>query len=314
MKKKIIFAIGIVVVAAVTWLLMRGNADGAGDVVTDKRSGSGNVKGSKVKKARKMLSRRSEGGTTRARREIDVAVSKISSGKSPATRYVRISHSKDIESTWVDEDGNPWPEAQRALMRTIVDAAEADDFAAVAARAKEVIGCENDDLRERYVEELGWFGAQALGDLIPFIADANEDVAEAARSQITDAFQDVDTDAEKAAVYTLLSRAVVDAEMLESLSDELGAMDEVIALQAIVDTLADGTPEAQEAAKAAYKEITDADWTDIDAAEEWLRENYIPSDDPAEDEPSNESKRAGDVEAVGDGAMSGDGGGNDEGN
>lgn len=313
MKKKMIFAIGLAVVVVVTWLLMRGNKDGTEDAMADNRSNSSAVKGAKGKKSRKMLSRRSKGEVTKARREIDAAADRLASGNWTGKRRRVITHSTDIESTWTDEDGNPWPEEQRILMRAVVDAAEAEDFTAVATLAKEVINCENADLREQYVDELGWFGAQALGDLLPFLADANEDVVEAVRSQITDAYQDVDTDAEKAAVYTLLSRAVIDTEVLESLSDELEVMDEVIALQAIVDTIGDGTPEAQEAAKAAYKEITDADWTDIDAAEEWLRENYVSDDDPADDEPSNESTGTGNAEAVGDGVMSGDGGGKDEG-
>ena len=112
------------------------------------------------------------------------------------------------------------------------------------------------------------------------------------------AFQEIESDAEKAAIYTLMTRAVTDSDVLERFSDELFDMDEVIALQAIIDTLDTGTPKAQEAAKEAYKMITDEEWTDIDAAEAWLNENYV-----ADDESLDKSKGAGEVESMGNGTL-----------
>lgn len=285
MKKKIILVVGFVVAAVATWFLMRGDAD-----LPVKEPGNIRSSGEKMDKHHKRLGRRSDGSTTKARKEIDAALDRIQSGKSRSNRTIGVSHSEDIESNWTDEDGNPWPEEQRILMRAVVDAAEAEDFAAVAALAKEVAKSENADLREQYIEELGWFGEQALVELTTFLSDPSDEVVDAARSQITDAYQEIESDAEKAAVYTLLSRAVLDSEMLESLSDELVAMDEVIALQAIADTISDGTPKAIEAAKAAYKSITDEDWSDIDAAEEWLKQNYVEDDDDDGDKPGDGEK------------------------
>lgn len=272
MKKKVILAIVIVMAIVTAWLLMRDNSN----------STYASVDADTEKKPQRILAVRSSGAKTLARKAIDEAVDKITSGNRQAKPHIRIS--TDVESTWTDEDGNPWPEEQRALMRAVVDAAEEGDVAAVAAFAKQVAECSNPDLREQYVDELGWFGEQALVDLAPFIADPNEDVAEAARTQLTSAFQDIESDAEKAATYTLMARAVTDPDVLESFSDELFAMDEVIALQAIIDTLDAGTPKAQEAAKEAYKMITDEDWTDIDAAEAWLSENYVADDDDDDDD------------------------------
>ena len=302
MKKKVIIGLVLMAVAVVVWFLLRGGTNVPSDAKTRNLP-----KVAKVK-SHKRLGKRSDGGTTKARREIDAAVERIANVNSSMKRGLRISHPSDIESNWVDEDGNPWPEDQKNLMRSIVKAAEDEDFASVAALAKDVMKSENAELREQYIEELGWFGEQALVELMPFLSDPNEDVADAARSQITDAFQEIDADADKAAAYTVLSRAVIDKEMLESLSDELVAMDEVIALQAIVDTINDGTPNAQEAAKAAYKEITDEDWTGIDAAENWLKDNYVDDDDDPSDEPTGSVK----PETVGDGAASRDGVGKDD--
>lgn len=290
MKKKLIFAIVVGIVVVIVWLLIRGDSD-LTSVGKDGRQRRG-----MVKNPLKRLAARFDGGKTPARRDIDAAIENLKDRNKQAKPRIRFS--SDVESTWTDEDGKPWPEKQRKLMRAVVDAAEKGDVAAVAAFAKQVAECNNPDLREQYVDELGWFGEQALVDLAPFIADPNEDVAEAARSQLMSAFQEIESDAEKAAIYTLMTRAVTDSDVLERFSDELFDMDEVIALQAIIDTLDTGTPKAQEAAKEAYKMITDEEWTDIDAAEAWLNENYV-----ADDESLDKSKGAGEVESMGNGTL-----------
>ena len=137
-------------------------------------------------------------------------------------------------------------------------------------------------MRRRFVEELGWFGEKAFVELANFISDPNEDVAEAARTQITDAFQEIDSDAEKAALFSLMAKAVSDDDLLETFADELTTMDEILALQTIVDTMSDGTPKAKKAVKAAYEQITDEKWKDVDSAETWLADNYDGDDDDSD--------------------------------
>ena len=149
---------------------------------------------------------------------------------------------------------------------------------ALASLSKEVAKCKNAELREHYVEELGWFGEKAFESLADFISDPNEDVAEEAKTQITDAFRDIEKDEEKAALCVLMSRAVSDSEVLESFTDELSTMDEALALQTIVDMMESGTSNAKAAAEVAYESITDEKWSGIDAAESWMEDNYIDSD------------------------------------
>ena len=216
----------------------------------------------------------SSGRLAKAREQIDAAAVAITNRYGKSMRRIGVSHKDGIESTWVDEDGNPWPEAQKALMRTIISASEEGDFKAVAELSSAVAKCKNADLRENYVHELGWFGEQAFVDLTAFLSDPSEDVSDAARTHIVDAFQEIESDAEKAALFTILARGVSDSDLLESLSDELFAMDEVLALQAIATTLEEGTSRAKKAALAAYEMITDEEWQDIDSAEAWLSSNY----------------------------------------
>ena len=261
--------VAVVAVAAAVWLLVRGESEGAGagDAVPDGAS----VRSGKIADVRR-------GKLANAREKIDGAIGAFTNRNVKVRRSIGVSRPADIESTWVDEDGNPWPEKQRSLMRKVVNASDNEDFDALVSLSKEVAKCKNAELREHYVEELGWFGEKAFESLVDFISDPSEDVAEEAKTQITDAFRDIEKDEEKAALCVLMSRAVSDTEVLESFTDELSTMDEALALQTIVDMMESGTSNAKAAAEAAYESITDKKWSGLDAAERWLEDNYIDSD------------------------------------
>lgn len=219
--------------------------------------------------------------TSVARDKIDAARVAMESRKAEVQkasrgRKIRIgAGGDDVESDWVDENGKPWPREELDLMHVIYDAGQEEDYEALASVLDDVVSCSNAEIREKFVDELGWFGEQALSDLTYFLSDANEEVVEAARTQFVDAFQGIDDDAEKAALMTTLSKAISDGEVLDSLTDELMSMDELLALQTISDIIETGTSQAVAAAKEMYNTITDETWTDIDAAENWLQENYV---------------------------------------
>ena len=223
--------------------------------------------------------------TSVARDRIDAARAVMESRKpgglkDSRQRSIRIAgDGGDVESDWVDEDGNPWPKEELDLMHVIHDASQEEDYEALASVLDNVVNCSNAEIREKFVDELGWFGEQALSDLTYFLSDANENVVEAARTQFVDAFQGIDDDAEKAALMTTLSKAISDVEVLDSLTDELMSLDELLALQTISDIIETGTSQAAAAAKEMYSTITDETWTDIDAAENWLQENYVDKED-----------------------------------
>ena len=273
--KKVLIVIGLVAVAAGAWLAFRG---GVTSVDTD----TGDTK----PKVRRIGA---AGEMSQAREQLDTAISSITNRPPRKGRHIRVISAEEEETLWVFEDGTPWPANQKALMREISAAADEEDFTAVAALAGEVSKCENAEIRERFVEELGWFGEKAFVELANFISDPNEEVAESARTQITDAFQEIDSDAEKAALFSLMAKAVSDDDLLETFADELTTMDEVLALQTIVDTLSDGTPKAQKAVKEAYETITDEKWKDVESAENWLASNYDDDDDIDDDAPEAEA-------------------------
>ena len=56
-------------------------------------------------------------------------------------------------------------------------------------------------------------------------------------------------------------------------------MDEVAALQVLVNVIEGDNKLAVEAAQDTYESITGEKWAGVDAAEQWLQDNYKPPDD-----------------------------------
>ena len=209
-----------------------------------------------------------------ARVKIEDAQRAMTNNVAQTQRKFKIATEGNEEADWVDEDGNPWPKEQKQLMRAMSQAMEDDDFSSLRSLSDLVMDCPNAEIRERYVENLGWFWEQAVPELLGFMADPNEDVAQAAKDQWIDGVQTIENDAEKAVLLINVSKVMTDSEALESFADELIAMDELLALQTIVDTIDSGTPQAVKAVKDTYETITGEEWSDVEAAEKWLQENY----------------------------------------
>ena len=179
-----------------------------------------------------------------------------------------------------DPDGKAYPEKDQVLMRQARDAIDNDDLESARALAANAISSQNDELREMAVEALSWFGKDAMVELMPFMADANEEVAEAAKDGWMSGLQEIDDDGEKAGVIEATMKCIHDGEMLEDISNELIGMDDLAAIQVLADIIEDGgNAAAVKAAKETYNTITEEDWSSFDAAEAWLQKNYEPDDD-----------------------------------
>lgn len=228
------------------------------------------------RKSRKRLPRVNRANApSLAHRKMEQARSSISNRMSVEKRRVKFAlFDNNEEDDWTDEDGNPWPEDQKQLMREISLASRDDDFNALSGLSELVLNNDNAEIRERYVAELGWFGEEAVPELLAFMSDKNEEVANAARDQWLDGVQSMENDAEKAVLLTAVSQAMTDTDALEMFADELIGMDDLLAMQTIVDVIDTGTPQASEAVKGVYEIMTGKKWSDVDAAESWLQENY----------------------------------------
>lgn len=179
-----------------------------------------------------------------------------------------------------DEDGKPYPAKDQEVMRRARAAIDNDDLEAARALVAEALSSKNDELRSMVVEALAWFGKDSLVELTQFMADANEEVAEAAKDGWMGGLQEIDDDGVKAGVVEVTLKSLRDSEMLEDVANELVGIDELAALQVLVNILDEGKNAAAiPAAKEAYNTITGEDWKDVDAAEAWLQQNYELDDD-----------------------------------
>ena len=199
-----------------------------------------------------------------------------------ALRTVRSVTNKTV---FRDENGNAYPEKEQALMRQALAVIENDDLDGARELAEKAIGSSNAELRAMAVDALSWFGQNALVELTEFMSDADEGVAEEAKSSWMRALQEIEDDGLKAGVVELTLGKLKDKDILEDVANELVGIDELAAVQVLANVIDDGkNAKAVAAAKEAYNSITGDDWSGVDAAETWLQENYTASeDDSAED-------------------------------
>lgn len=176
-----------------------------------------------------------------------------------------------------DSDGKPYPPSDQKIMAAAAAAIDNDDLKAALGLADKALASGNKELREAVVDALGWFGVEAMAELTPFMSDPDKDVADAASSRWKDALQEIDDDGVKAGVIEMSAMAIKDKDMLEDVANELVGIDELAAIQVIVNVIETGGA-AADAVREVYDLITGEEWSDIDAAESWLQENYDSGD------------------------------------
>ena len=178
-----------------------------------------------------------------------------------------------------DSEGRPYPPSEQKIMAAAAAAIENDDLNAARDLADTALASGNKDLREAVVDALGWFGADAMAELTPFMADPDREVADAASSHWKDALQEMSDDGEKAGIVEMSLNSLRNKDLLEDVANELIGMDEVAALQVLVNVIEGDNKLAVEAAQDTYESITGEKWAGVDAAEQWLQDNYKPPDD-----------------------------------
>lgn len=133
------------------------------------------------------------------------------------------------------------------------------------------------------VETLGYFGGDAIEDLLDFIADDDPDVAQNAIDQLELALQDFTLgDRDRAEVIKSVSTVLTDAETLDwMLSSALDARHSV-GIETLAFIAEYGTPEAREMVPSYIDLFTGGEGgTTIAEAKAWLAENPDAPDDEA---------------------------------
>jgi len=199
---------------------------------------------------------------------------------------------RPARATDADEEAggadDSWTPAERALAARIEKALDDEDLPAAVACADAAQKCAVADIRQSCVDALGWFGGKALPELVPFLADADEDVRDSARSEIATAIADIEDEAARIGLVERIMAVLEDADFLEDISNEYLGVDEKLAVESLIRIITDGAAAAGVAqARETYEFVTGEEWTDAAAARRWIEEEYTPPEaDAAETEVS----------------------------
>ena len=256
---------GAVLVALICWLV--------GDESGDRNEGKPSRTREKAKKSR-LISRKGESSV--ARSAMDSAWVTLTNRSGKAVRRLKAQPNRDIESTFVFDNGKPWPKDQVELCRNILEAQDLEDVDALRDLSSLALNCKNPEVRERMVDALGWCGEQTLAELTAFLSDKDENVADAAVTQWKMSLQEIEDEASKASVINVALQGIRDHDLLEDVMNELVGMDDLLSIQTLADAIEGGDERLASIARETYQFITDEEWSDLDVAEAWLQENYSP--------------------------------------
>ncbi len=168
--------------------------------------------------------------------------------------------------------------ADRRLMDAIEQGRDDDDLDRLVKIIPEVLASTNAEVRAELVDAIGWFDVKGMNHLLPFMADPDDDVRESAIDNWTSALGEVEDEKMRAQMVGAVMQVLTDQDALESMVNELIDMDERVALQTLVDVIEGGkaAPQGVATAREQYEFLTGEEYTNIDAANQWLAENYEP--------------------------------------
>ena len=163
------------------------------------------------------------------------------------------------------------PTAQ-ALVDAIDKAYDADDLKTTLALAPKACRAEEKAVREAMVWSLGWFGKPALSELILFLADPDEEIANDALRHFNDALQDFEEDKERIGMVELVMLKVTSPEILEDVAMEYLGVDDRLAVESLVRVIEQGTETGQHQARETYESVTGEKFTTPQAARKWVED------------------------------------------
>ena len=254
MDRKILIGGGVLALAAGTALwLGRGaftDADKSDD--TTARQGSRIEKAEKQKVgAKRIRPKRITGTRPNAQGSVSSAAPEAAAG--------------DNDNTLSAEDEKTVDAIQAAL--------DDEKFDAVSRLAASVQSNPSVEVRLKAVEALQWFGEKALPELVPYLADGDEEVHSAAMDAVEQALMQVEDEKAKARHIEslLMLNGVCSKDGITMLSGQLNALsDSAVAVATAVRIIeSKSNPHAVDEMKEVYKFHTDEDYTTPKAAEKW---------------------------------------------
>ncbi len=200
--------------------------------------------------------------------------------------------------TYVPPPEAPMSAEDRKLADALSDALDNDKRSKVYEIAMKALKSSNPDLRREAVEALGWYGKDAIGDLLVPMVDPDRDVAQCAIDNWDQALSEIESPQERMRTAMLALKVIDDEyalntisaqfsnaanESIDSQDDESQAMARRIeAVQMLVDIIesAGSNKVNVEHAKSMYSDITGNEWLSFEEAERYLQdpENYNPDE------------------------------------
>lgn len=163
-------------------------------------------------------------------------------------------------------------EAEEKLVDSIHDALNDEDQGLAVELAKQAVKSKSVEVRSEMVDTLRFFGDKVMPELLMFIDDPDDGVKVDAMAAYQQAIYDIEDDTAKAQVIEITMRNLDDADALEQIAAELVGMDDLLAVQTLVNVIDGESKTGSRIAKATYETVTGEEFTTFEAAESWIRD------------------------------------------
>lgn len=157
------------------------------------------------------------------------------------------------------------------LCRKISAGYEADDFASVKALVPAARASKEKAVREEMVWALDWFGEKALPEIVSFLSDPDEEIAQDAFGAWESALEGIEDENQRLYVVEYVLRTGAPKDMLESVAQEYVGMNDRAAVESLARII-DGAAPGAEQARERYESITGEPYTTSEAARKWVEE------------------------------------------
>ena len=192
-----------------------------------------------------------------------------------ATRRAGARGALEVTEEAAEDEMTP---EDRKLANAIEKARDDADIESARGLATQALSSTNTEIRQSMVDTLGWFGANALAELTPFLVDPDEDVRDSAKNEWSIAVSEIENESDKVSVVELAMHVLKDEDALEEMSNEYIGIDEKLAVESLLRIIeSEGSPEGIAKAKETYEFVTGEEFTDRTAAEKWIAEEYEPN-------------------------------------
>ncbi len=191
---------------------------------------------------------------------------------------------------------DPYTPAERRLADNLQDASDENDIGKVREAVAKIMSQKNPDLKTEAIASLGFFGKDALSDLMVFLKDPSQEVVDSATDAISSALSELDDEENgfrAEFISTLLSvNGLCGKESIDTFVGQLesiGASDEKLAVQTMVRLIEDDKvgKDAKSRLKEAYEFVTSEKYSTFEAAEKWwnskTEEEAAEAAEPADD-------------------------------